>query len=99
MLLHKLHHASQTKLLRLVRQEFGRVVEPAETHPTLFERLSAIGAIELAGLTPAEAIERALSFLDRPVASYQAAKAGMVTKDTAWEGDRFVEQSDKLVAE
>ncbi len=28
-----------------------------------------------------------------------AARAGMVTRDTAWEGDRFVEQSDKLVAE
>lgn len=27
-----------------------------------------------------------------------AAKNDMVTKDTAWEGDKFVEQSDKLVA-
>ncbi len=25
-------------------------------------------------------------------------KAGIITKDTAWEGDKFVEQSDKLVA-
>ena len=31
-------------------------------------------------------------------AAEKAAKAGMVTKDTAWEGDRFVEQSAKLVA-
>lgn len=31
-------------------------------------------------------------------AAEKAAKAGMVTKDTAWEGDRFVEQSSKLVA-
>ena len=31
-------------------------------------------------------------------AAERAAKAGMVTKDTAWEGDRFVEQSDKLVS-
>ena len=31
-------------------------------------------------------------------AAERAAKEGMVTKDTAWEGDRFVEQSDKLVA-
>jgi dihydropyrimidine dehydrogenase (NADP+)/dihydropyrimidine dehydrogenase (NAD+) subunit PreA len=31
-------------------------------------------------------------------AAERAAKAGMVTRDTAWEGDRFVEQSDRLVA-
>jgi dihydropyrimidine dehydrogenase (NADP+)/dihydropyrimidine dehydrogenase (NAD+) subunit PreA len=31
-------------------------------------------------------------------AAQKAAKAGMVMKDTAWEGDRFVEQSNKLVA-
>ncbi|MCP3903593.1 MAG: NAD-dependent dihydropyrimidine dehydrogenase subunit PreA [Planctomycetes bacterium] len=31
-------------------------------------------------------------------AAERAAKAGMVTKDAAWEGDRFVEQSDKLVS-
>jgi dihydropyrimidine dehydrogenase (NADP+)/dihydropyrimidine dehydrogenase (NAD+) subunit PreA len=31
-------------------------------------------------------------------AAERAAKAGMVTQDTAWEGDRFVEQSDRLVA-
>jgi dihydropyrimidine dehydrogenase (NADP+)/dihydropyrimidine dehydrogenase (NAD+) subunit PreA len=31
-------------------------------------------------------------------AAERAAKAGMVTQDAAWEGDRFVEQSDKLVA-
>jgi dihydropyrimidine dehydrogenase (NADP+)/dihydropyrimidine dehydrogenase (NAD+) subunit PreA len=31
-------------------------------------------------------------------AAQRAAKAGMVTQDTAWEGDRFVEQSDRLVA-
>jgi dihydroorotate dehydrogenase subfamily 1 len=31
-------------------------------------------------------------------AAQKAAKAGMVTKDTAWEGDKFVEQSDKLVS-
>ncbi len=31
-------------------------------------------------------------------AAGRAARAGMVTRDTAWEGDRFVEQSDKLVA-
>ena len=28
----------------------------------------------------------------------KAAAAGMVTKDTAWEGDSFVEQSEKLVS-
>jgi len=31
-------------------------------------------------------------------AAEKAAKAGMVTRDTAWEGDRFVEQSAKLVS-
>jgi dihydroorotate dehydrogenase len=31
-------------------------------------------------------------------AAERAARSGMVTKDTAWEGDRFVEQSDRLVA-
>ncbi|MHC5114851.1 MAG: NAD-dependent dihydropyrimidine dehydrogenase subunit PreA [Planctomycetota bacterium] len=31
-------------------------------------------------------------------AAERAAKEGMVTKDAAWEGDRFVEQSDKLVS-
>jgi len=31
-------------------------------------------------------------------AAERAAKSGMVTKDTAWEGDKFVEQSQKLVA-
>lgn len=31
-------------------------------------------------------------------AEKKAAKAGMVTKDTAWEGDKFVEQSNKLVS-
>ncbi len=31
-------------------------------------------------------------------AAEKAAKAGMVTKDTAWEGDTFVEQSDRLVS-
>ena len=31
-------------------------------------------------------------------AEKKAASAGMVTKDTAWEGDKFVEQSDKLVS-
>jgi len=31
-------------------------------------------------------------------AAEKAEKAGMVTKDTAWEGDKFVEQSDKLVS-
>lgn len=31
-------------------------------------------------------------------AANKAAHAGMVTKDTAWEGDKFVEQSSKLVA-
>ncbi len=31
-------------------------------------------------------------------ASQAAARAGMVTKDTAWEGDSFVEQSNKLVS-
>lgn len=31
-------------------------------------------------------------------AADRAAKAGMVTKDAAWEGDRFVEQSSQLVA-
>lgn len=31
-------------------------------------------------------------------AAEKAAKAGMVTKDMAWEGDKFVEQSDKLVS-
>jgi len=31
-------------------------------------------------------------------AAGRAAREGMVTKDTAWEGDRFVEQSDRLVA-
>jgi len=30
-------------------------------------------------------------------AAEKAAREGVVTKDTAWEGDRFVEQSDKLV--
>ncbi len=31
-------------------------------------------------------------------AAERAAKAGMVTQDTAWEGDKFVEQSNRLVA-
>lgn len=31
-------------------------------------------------------------------AAEKAARSGMVTKDTAWEGDKFVEQSSKLVA-
>jgi dihydropyrimidine dehydrogenase (NADP+)/dihydropyrimidine dehydrogenase (NAD+) subunit PreA len=31
-------------------------------------------------------------------AAERAARQGMVTKDTAWEGERFVEQSSKLVA-
>jgi len=31
-------------------------------------------------------------------AEQKAARDGMVTKDTAWEGDKFVEQSSKLVA-
>lgn len=31
-------------------------------------------------------------------AAARAAKAGMVTEDAAWEGDRFVEQSDRLVS-
>ncbi len=31
-------------------------------------------------------------------AAERAAKVGMVTKDAAWEGDSFVEQSDKLVS-
>jgi len=31
-------------------------------------------------------------------AADRAARSGMVTKDTAWEGDSFVEQSDRLVA-
>jgi dihydropyrimidine dehydrogenase (NADP+) len=31
-------------------------------------------------------------------ASEKAARAGMVTEDTAWEGETFVEQSDKLVS-
>ncbi len=31
-------------------------------------------------------------------AAERAAKEGMVTKDAGWEGDKFVEQSDKLVA-
>ncbi|MFT5424628.1 MAG: dihydroorotate dehydrogenase subfamily 1 [Phycisphaerales bacterium] len=31
-------------------------------------------------------------------AADRAARSGMVTKDTAWEGDKFVEQSDKLVS-
>jgi len=31
-------------------------------------------------------------------AAKRAEKAGMVTKDTAWEGDKFVEQSNKLVS-
>ncbi len=31
-------------------------------------------------------------------AAERAAKAGMVTQDTAWAGDKFVEQSDQLVA-
>jgi dihydropyrimidine dehydrogenase (NADP+)/dihydropyrimidine dehydrogenase (NAD+) subunit PreA len=31
-------------------------------------------------------------------AAERAAKAGMVTQDKAWEGDRFVEQSDRLVS-
>lgn len=31
-------------------------------------------------------------------AAEKAAKAGVVTKDTAWEGDKFVEQSENLVA-
>ena len=31
-------------------------------------------------------------------AAVKAEKAGMVTKDAAWEGDRFVEQSSRLVA-
>ena len=31
-------------------------------------------------------------------AAERAAKDGMVTKDTAWEGEKFVEQSDRLVA-
>ncbi len=31
-------------------------------------------------------------------AAEKAARAGIVTKDTAWEGDKFVEQSDKLVS-
>ncbi len=31
-------------------------------------------------------------------AAQKAAREGMVTKDTAWEGDKFVEQSAKLVA-
>ncbi|HED53065.1 MAG TPA: NAD-dependent dihydropyrimidine dehydrogenase subunit PreA [Phycisphaerales bacterium] len=31
-------------------------------------------------------------------AAEKAAKAGLVTEDAAWEGDKFVEQSDKLVA-
>lgn len=32
-------------------------------------------------------------------AAERAAREGMVTRDAAWEGDRFVEQSDKLVSE
>jgi len=32
-------------------------------------------------------------------AAKKAAKEGMVTEDTAWEGDKFVEQSNKLVSE
>jgi dihydroorotate dehydrogenase len=31
-------------------------------------------------------------------AAEKAARAGMVTKDTGWDGEKFVEQSDKLVA-
>lgn len=31
-------------------------------------------------------------------AAERAARAGMVTKDTAWVGDKFVEQSDRLVS-
>jgi len=31
-------------------------------------------------------------------AAERAAREGMVTKDTAWEGEKFVEQSDKLVS-
>lgn len=31
-------------------------------------------------------------------AAEKAARAGMVTRDMAWEGDKFVEQSDKLVS-
>jgi dihydropyrimidine dehydrogenase (NADP+) len=31
-------------------------------------------------------------------AGEKAAQAGMVTQDQGWDGDRFVEQSDKLVA-
>ena len=31
-------------------------------------------------------------------AAKKARRDGMVSKDTDWEGDRFVEQSDKLVA-
>ncbi len=31
-------------------------------------------------------------------AAQKAARDGMVTKDTAWEGDKFVEQSNKLVS-
>jgi len=35
---------------------------------------------------------------DEARAAKKAAKEGMVTKDTAWEGDKFVEQSDRLVS-
>ena len=31
-------------------------------------------------------------------AAEKAAREGMVTKDTGWDGEKFVEQSDKLVA-
>ena len=31
-------------------------------------------------------------------AAGKAAKAGMVTQDKTWDGEKFVEQSDKLVA-
>ena len=35
---------------------------------------------------------------DEARAAKKAAKEGMITKDTAWEGDKFVEQSDRLVS-
>ncbi|MBL4592147.1 MAG: NAD-dependent dihydropyrimidine dehydrogenase subunit PreA, partial [Phycisphaerales bacterium] len=31
-------------------------------------------------------------------AAKKATREGMITKDTAWEGDKFVEQSNKLVS-
>lgn len=60
-----------------------------------FERLEDFRAHSLRYFTThAELVRRQAEVK----AAERAAKAGMVTRDTAWEGDKFVEQSDKLVS-